>query len=315
LFRGYGVSPNAAAVHAGLIANDSLIFLDEAHCSRAFAQTLRAIRRYRSDAWREDAMGLPFQVVEMTATPTEPSGCVSFQIDSQDRSDKLLGRRINTAKRARLLEVAAKPSDSETIAKQLVAEAAKFVGDGELRRHAIIANRIATAKEVAADLRKRFREVGADPTKDDSDTVTLMIGRMRPIDRDDQLGALGAFRTDSPRSLEAPRFLVSTQCIEVGADLDFDSLTTECASIDALVQRFGRLDRLGSLAGKSRAAVLMPMKAMGAKMPDPVYGRALEHTWEWRQRTMRAILLPNCFTNSIKSRRMPFAESGQTRRT
>ena len=68
---------------------------------------------------------------------------------------------------------------------------------------------------------------------------------------------------------------VATQTIEVGVDLDFDGLITACAPLDALVQRFGRLDRAGKL-GTSRAFVLAP-PAKGS----PVYGETAEETWEW----------------------------------
>ena len=72
-------------------------------------------------------------------------------------------------------------------------------------------------------------------------------------------------------------FLVATQCIEAGADFDFDGLVTECASLDALRQRFGRLDRRGRRAASANILNRSDQEKGG----DPIYGEALANTWSW----------------------------------
>ena len=74
----------------------------------------------------------------------------------------------------------------------------------------------------------------------------LMIGPSRDVGRDRIVDKLAPFRTGAKERPQAkPLFIVATQCVEVGVDLDLDGLVTQAASLDALRQRFGRLNRAG----------------------------------------------------------------------
>ena len=249
LFRGYGVSPSSWPIHAALTANDALVLLDEAHISRPFAQTLAAITRYRQPSTT------PFAFVQMTATPPEGTKSVLHLTDA-DRTHDVLKPRLEASKPTRLVEPG-KGKLVETLVKE-----AKALLQSNPRSLAVMVNRVATAKAVAAQL----------------EGAILLIGRMRPFDRDDLTATLqDELRTGKNETLAAPRIVVSTQCLEVGADLDFDALVTECASLDALRQRFGRLNRSGRDI-LAQAVIVLPDDASDN---DPIYGSALKATWAW----------------------------------
>jgi CRISPR-associated endonuclease/helicase Cas3 len=72
--------------------------------------------------------------------------------------------------------------------------------------------------------------------------------------------------------------MVSTQCIEVGADFSFDALLTEAASLDALRQRFGRLNRFGRSQSAS-ATILIRDEDAKEGADDFVYGTAMSECW------------------------------------
>jgi CRISPR-associated endonuclease/helicase Cas3 len=272
LFRGYGVSASAWPIHAALIANDALIFLDEAHCSRAFAQTLGAIRRYRSDEWAETPVERPFAFVEMTATPAENRTAVRFSLTPADRENPAMRERLFAAKPTALHVEKGRANDVDKLASALESKALRLAEETGAKRIAVMVNRIATARKVF-DLLSKNKKVAAEQ-------VHLLIGRMRPLDRDDLIKKLEPLKAGSERT--GPRqFVVATQCLEVGADLDFDVLVSECASIDALLQRFGRLDRLGELAGRARGCIVISAGAADAKEPDAIYGDSLKETWRW----------------------------------
>jgi CRISPR-associated endonuclease/helicase Cas3 len=283
LFRGYGVSPQARPIHAALVAQDSLLIIDEAHISRPFIQTLQWVKRYRQHKpARCDTVQLPFQIIQMTATP--PAGARSDQkieLTIEDHEHPVLKPRLRGVKPARLVtEPKAKgKAREEQMANRLVGEAKKFLTENQPRSIAIMVNRVATARSVAEKLEQENPE-----------RVTLLIGRMRPLDREaatkeiqDRLKTGAA--PGPPES--GPLIVVSTQCLEVGADLDFDSLVTEAASLDSLRQRFGRLNR-GGRDIVARAVIVLPgdqdvptEKLDDAAPCDPIYGNAIPRTWRW----------------------------------
>lgn len=287
LFRGYGVADTSLSIHAALTANDSLIILDEAHCSKPFCQTLAAVKEYRHGKWAGDRVQTPFHFVEMTATPLSETKSESvLELTDEDyRTDPVLETRHACSKPIKLVYVAgAKAAKlNKSIATKLVEQAVELISVHQRKKIAVVVNRVAIARDCFAELERKF------PGR-----VHLMIGRMRPIDRDELTKVLQiefgssqeGLRLDSSLETDA-RFVVATQCMEVGADLDFDGMVTQCASLDALRQRFGRLNRLGNTAGACGVVVaaegdVPPLDKLNSAKPlDPIYGNALAKTWHW----------------------------------
>ncbi len=282
LFRGYGLAARAMPIQAGLIANDSMIVLDEVHLSRPFEQTLTALQRYR--AWGTAPVSRPLSVVRMSATPAGPES-TSFTATPEDLEHPVLGKRIIARKMARLELVEGTPLKQELsreharrlrqenrdlMVRTIHMQARELLNQAQPPVvTAIVVNRVATARNVFELLRG-----------DMAGEAVLLTGRVRPYDRDllleQILPRVRAGRTRD--SVRTPLSVVATQCVEVGADFDFDALITECAPLDALRQRLGRLDRLGEL-GESRVIVLTSKGDL--KSEDPIYGTAVSATWRW----------------------------------
>ena len=254
LFRGYGVSAGMQPVHAAVCACDSVILLDESHVTQPLAQTLRLVEHYQQ-------FSPGFRFIEMTATPSQPPKS-AFKLEVADRAHPVLNARLTASKPASLLCVA-----NKSLASELAKKGIEAVND-QRKAIGIIVNRVQTARDVFELLSKKY-----------SKSVHLVIGRMRPLDRDElQEDLRRIVGPDRPELLDEPVFVVATQCLEVGADYDFDALITECASIDALRQRFGRLNRKGRNLSVS-ASVITTDGAL--KADDPIYGPALKETWIW----------------------------------
>ena len=53
--------------------------------------------------------------------------------------------------------------------------------------------------------------------------------------------------------MEKACLVVSTQVVEVSLDISFDIMITECAPLDALIQRFGRINRVRNAGNQKEA--------------------------------------------------------------
>ncbi|WP_417736101.1 type I-U CRISPR-associated helicase/endonuclease Cas3 [Rosistilla oblonga] len=309
LFRGYGVAPPARPIQASAVAYDSLVILDEAHISPAFSQTLGYVRRYQQPPWTQVPLPRPLRTVEMTATPPPTTPLKKLEISDEEWANRSthIGNIVNTEKQARLV-VADKVKGGKAAIQlaSVLAEQAEALLQSDLaadnrprRVVGIMCNMVATAKETAKQLVKKKLA--------DSEHVHLIIGAMRPIDRDHQTELL---RTQIATGVERSQigktlFVVATQCIEVGADYDFDFLVTEAASLDSLVQRFGRLNRAGRTITSAGRIVMRgdyirtesQLEADGRafKTVDPIYGNSTSATWNW----LSKIALDRCEANQF----------------
>ena len=255
LFRGYGLSPRQYPVQAGLLGNDAWFVVDEAHLSEPFVETLQAVARFRQRAAL--APPGPFRVTVMSATPRERAS--AFELDEADRQHPELGRRLRASKPAML-----DASPAAGLVKVLVAHARRLAAQPGVTLTGVIVNRVDTARAVFEALHRH------------ADAV-LLTGRIRAFDRDRLLADWAGRIMGGRGGKYAPAFLVATQTVEVGANIDLDALVTETAPLAALRQRFGRLNRLGKRDASPAVVVLR----QSGRTVDPVYGGLAEQTHQW----------------------------------
>lgn len=275
LFRGYGVSRRMAPVHAGLLGEDALILLDEAHLARAFEDTLQGVARWRRS--RKTHLPERWEVSSLTATPQ--SNKPSFSLQENERAEGDIAKRLDGPqadkpfKPARLV-LSPVSSGTGDHAEEL-AEKAKILAKETAHPApvtAVIVNRVALARRVFDLLR---RDMGEECD------VILLTGRVRPVERDELIRKYRyRLENGSEERMAKPLFVVATQCIEAGADFDFDALVTQIAPLDALRQRFGRLNRRG---GKMHtpAIIIAAKDEVSARANDVVYEDRAKRTWEW----------------------------------
>jgi CRISPR-associated endonuclease/helicase Cas3 len=286
LFRGYGLNEYQWPIHAGLIGSDALLILDEAHLSNPFLETLQAIERYQT--WTEQSMPIthPWGVVHMTATPSTDGE--KFALEDADYQHAELSKRLKADKLAELQE--APPGEFETT---VVKHACELAENDKVQVIGIVVNRVASARQIFETLRQAHQV-----------EAVLLTGRVRPFDRDRLLEKwLEKMRAGRNRAINTTEklFVVATQTVEVGANLDFDALVTEAASLDALRQRFGRLDRLGELQSTQAVIVLRKEPKESKVKVDPIYGKALNETWSWLKNNLHRVEKQRVFNFGVSA--------------
>ena len=224
LLRGFRASRRARNLEAGLLGHDVAVVIDEAHLHERLIETARRVAR-------DDNGALGLQVVAMSATRAAGD---AFRLDDEDLADEKLRPRIEASKR---VTVAAVDDWRRTAAAELAKRAESLAGHGTV---GVFVNTVAMALDVAGRL---------------EGTVAVVCGRMRPAD-------VARLRAAHPGLLESQGnpevdYLVATQSLEVGVDLDLPAIVTPIAPASALAQRAGRLNRSGERT-RSELVVVAP---------------------------------------------------------
>jgi CRISPR-associated endonuclease/helicase Cas3 len=234
LARGFRGSRRSRNLETGLLSHDVVAIVDEAHLHERLVDTASRIAATQPSS-------LALQLVAMSATREAGPGEMHCLSDA-DRDDARLRRRVNATKRIEVVEVEDWRSDA---LREIVARAHRLAGTGTV---GVFLNTVSMAISVAGALQG---------------TVALVCGRMRPADVD-------ALRARWPGLLDARGngevdFLVATQSLEVGVDLDLSAIVTAIAPASALAQRAGRLNR----SGRYDDATFAVVAPRGAAAADP----------------------------------------------
>ncbi len=262
LFSAYGrVGPWGRSLEAGLLGQDCLLVLDEAHLCSPFAATLAAVER------RCGGMA-PFATVRMGATmgpvtdllsrtpglpcdfesKEKPAGgrrtfrllngdtLIDGRLWPEEVHERKVSDRLNAPKPIEVVPVDADQGAGRQLAAWAIDQAGKTGGAAI----GLVFNTVKEAQRCAEALRKN----GATAAR-----IVSLTGSMRGWDRDAVVESEEYARFESQRDRSTPpsesAFLVATSCVEVGADIDFDHLGTEACAADSLIQRLGRVNRLG----------------------------------------------------------------------
>ena len=196
LFSGYRSTYKRRPLEAGLLGQDSLLVLDEAHLSTPFEKLLRSIGEFNKACPADTSPVEPMHVIRMSATSSidSPNGVFqlqgNFDARTGDFADDTIRNRFNGKKQLTVKTLGQKARLADTLAD----EAIKLANDGSLcgKRIGVFVRRPEDAKTVATIIRahvvESLDESGPKPRKIKQtphvDSVETLTGTMRGRERD-----------------------------------------------------------------------------------------------------------------------------------
>lgn len=236
LMRGYGMNPFQWPIHFGLLHNDAEWVFDEIQLmgpGLTTAAQLEAFRRRLGTAkpcrslWISATLR-PDWLATVDLHPILPAPVVSA-LDSEDRANPLVKRRVEAVKRlhaTHMVVKAFKKADEKAALEELAhaIHAAHVPGSQTI----VFLNSVSRAQQLHGHLKSVTRA-----------QVLLIHSRFRPAERANLALAM------AEDLKEGGRILVSTQALEAGVDVSSRTMFTELAPWPSLVQRFGRCNRYG----------------------------------------------------------------------
>ncbi|MCG3145680.1 MAG: hypothetical protein HONDAALG_03322 [Gammaproteobacteria bacterium] len=270
LFTGYGkVGINHRSLQAGLLGQDSLIVIDEAHLSPCFVATQLDIRNFvqRGQSLR------PFHVMSLSATLSGAGNTLALN-EEQELRNEAAERRLNARKHIEWLpfdqraktkagKKATLPEIREALAERLVSRAIQHEASDEnappqsviifaqtVELVNLIFDKLKTALEERSLAGKGAtdKKTKAAAQAEINNRLLKMTGEMRGLERD-QLTESDKFKTFLPgrnrTTYRLTHYMIATSCAEVGVNLDADHGLCDLSTLDSMIQRIGRINRFG----------------------------------------------------------------------
>jgi CRISPR-associated endonuclease/helicase Cas3 len=238
LFSGFGCGAARRATLAGLLGQDALLVIDDAHHEPAFQRLCQAV----ADEQRREG-GLR-RLHSLSLLPSWQGPGDIHRLDDTDLADPAVRRRLEAVKKLRLhpLEDARREAEGLTT----LALALKDCG----RAVAVFARDADSAEAVTKALRRHA-------------PAELLTERLRGYELDSLVATSGVFARFLPtaerRSEPTARtvYLVCTEGGEVGVNTSADHVVADLVPFERMAQRFARLNRFGDRTD-AEAHVLYP---------------------------------------------------------